>query len=72
MPFLLLHIFHLFHLPDIVGLQQFGEIMILLLTADLLNLSLHTVIIGRSIYITDDTKGNRESVTITHKGKFQL
>ena len=46
--------------------------MILLLGRDLSNLSMYGIVIGRSIYIADDTQGYGETVTIAHESEFQL
>ena len=62
----------LFHFPNIIGFQQFCKVMIFLLTADFFYLGCHTLIVGRSINITDNTQGYGESVAITHESKLQL
>ena len=58
--------------PDVVGLQQLLEVVVLLLSADLSELSVYGIVVGRSLYVADDTKGYGEAVAITHEGELQL
>ena len=53
--FLSLESFDLLNFPDIVGLQQLLEVVVLLLSADLSELSVYGIVVGRSLYVADDT-----------------
>src|SRR5574344_877918 len=59
-------------LPDIVGFQQFGEVMILLLGAHLLQLSIDSIVVGGSLHIAENAEGNGESLLGRHQCEFQL
>ena len=70
--FLSLESFDLLNLPDIVGFQQLLEVVVLLLGADLSELSVNGIVVGGSIDIADNTQSYGETVAITHEGKLQL
>ena len=65
-------LFDLLYGPDVVGLQQFLEVVVLLLGADLSELSVNGIVVGGSIDVADDTEGYGEAVAITHQGELQL
>ena len=62
----------LLHFPDDVGLEEFGKVVILLLSLDFLNLCCYAVVVCRSLYVTDDAESDWESVVSVHHGEFQL
>ena len=63
---------NLFHLPDVVGLKEFGKVVVLLCSLHLLYLSSDTVVVCRSIDIADDTESYWETVAIAHEGELEL
>ena len=62
----------LFHLPDIVGFEEFLEVVVLLLSADLSELSVYGIVVGRSLHVADNTEGDGESIFGSHHGELQL
>ena len=62
----------LLHRPDIVGLEQLLEVVILLLGTNLGKLGVNGIVVGGSLDIADDTEGDGEAVAITHQGELQL
>ena len=62
----------LFYFPNIIGLEELGEVVILLLSLHLLYLSGYAVVVGGSIHIADDTEGDGETIVVSHQGKLQL
>ena len=62
----------LLNLPNIVGLQKLSEVVILLLAAHLVELCIDSIIIGGSIDIADDAKGDGETILRRHQGELQL
>ena len=58
--------------PDVVGLQQLLEVVVLLLSADLSELSVYGIVVGRSLHVADDTQRYGETVAIAHEGELQL
>ena len=58
--------------PDIVGFEQFLEVVILLLSRYLSKLCMNSIVVGGSLDITDDTQCYGEAITVTHQGQFQL
>ena len=59
----------LLHLPDVVGLEEFGEVVILLCCLYLLYLLVDCVVVGWCVNIADDTEGDREAITIAHDAR---
>ena len=59
----------LFHLPNIISHQKLLVIIVFLFAFYLFDLCLYRIIIGRSVYIADDTKCDGE-VRAFHQGKF--
>lgn len=45
--------FRLFNLPDVVGLEKFGEVMVLLLFGDLVKLRPNGVVVGWSLDVAN-------------------
>ena len=54
------------------GLQKLSEVVVLLHARDLSELGVDGIIVGGSINIADDTKGDGETVAVAHQGEFQL
>ena len=62
----------LFYNPDVVGLEKFREIVILLLGTDLSELGMDSLIVGRSLNVADDTESDGVAVAVAHRAKIQL
>ena len=71
-PHFIISTYSLFHFPDIVGLQELCEVVVLLHARDLSELGVDGIVVGGSIDVADDTKGDGEAVTVAHQGEFQL
>ena len=52
----------LLHLPDVVGLKQLGEVVVLLLSRDLFELCIDGIVVGGSIDVADNTQGDGEAI----------
>lgn len=63
--------YYLLDLPNIVSLKEFGEVVVLLLLRDLINLRPNSVIVGGSLDIPDDTESDGE-VRSLHERKLKL
>ena len=62
----------LLYLPNIIGLEQLLEVVILLLSADLSELCVNSVIIGRSVHVANHAEGDGEAILRRHHGELQL
>ena len=62
----------LFYFPDVIGLKEFGKVVVLLGGFDLLNLCCYGVVIGGSLDVTDYAQCYGESVAVAHQGKLEL
>ena len=62
----------LLNLPNIIGLEQLLEVVILLLGADLSELCVNGIVVGRSIDVANHTEGDGESILRRHHGELQL
>jgi len=62
----------LLNLPDVVGLEEFGEVVILLCCLDFFYLLVDGIVISRSFDIADDTECYGETIAITHEGELEL
>ena len=64
--------FRLFNLPDIVGLEELREVVVLLLAGDLIELGVDGVVVGGSLHVADHAEGDGEAVLRGHHGELQL
>ena len=64
--------FFLFNLPDVVGFEEFREVVILLLRGNLVKLSVNRVVIGWSIHVANHSEGDGESIFRRHHRELQL
>ena len=62
----------LFYFPDVVGLQKFTEVVVLLGGLDFFYLCGYGVIIGGCLDIADNAQGYGESVAVAHQGQLEL
>ena len=62
----------LFYFPDVVGLQKFTEIVVLLGGLDFFYLCGYGFIIGGCLDIADNAQGYGESVAVAHQGQLEL
>ena len=62
----------LFHFPNVVGLQELGEVVVLLHARNLFYLCIDSVVVGRRIYVADHTEGDGETIVIAHQSELQL
>ena len=69
--FLSLYCF-LFYFPDVVGLKELSEVVILLGGLDLLNLCRYCIVVGGSLNVADNAQCYGESVAVTHQGELEL
>ena len=61
----------LLHFPSLISHQQLLEIVIFLLAFDFFDLFNDSIVVSRSVYITDYTECNREVGTF-HQSQLQL
>ena len=59
----------LLHLPDVIGFEKLSEVVVLLLSLEVLNLLVDSVVVGWCVNIADDTEGDREAITIAHDAR---
>ena len=60
----------LLHLPNIVGLEKLGKVVVFLLLFYLFYLSVYGIIVSGGIDIADYTQSYGESVAVTHEGEL--
>ena len=61
----------LLHFPNIVGFEEFGEVVVRLLGSDFVKLRIDSFVVGRSVHVTDDSECDRE-IRSFHHGEFEL
>ena len=59
-------------LPDVVGLEELGEGVVLLGCLDLFDLCCYAVVVGWCVNVADDTEGYWEAVAVAHEGELEL
>ena len=64
--------FRLFNLPDIVGLEELREVVVLLLAGDLIELGVDGVVVGGSLYVANHAESYGETILGCHHGKLEL
>ena len=62
----------LFYLPDVVGLKQFGKVVVLLLLADFGYLGFDGFVVCGGLDVADYSQGDGESVAVAHEGELEL
>lgn len=62
----------LFHFPDVVGFEQFGKVVILLLLRYLIELYVYRLVVSRCVNVADNTEGDGEAVFVGHHSQLQL
>ena len=62
----------LLNLPNVVGFEQFHEVVIRLLTFHFLNLRIDSLVVCGSLHVADNTQGYWETVFVVHHGQLQL
>ena len=59
----------LLHFPDVVGLEEFGEVVVLLLCLEVFYLLVDGIVVGRCVNVADNAEGDREAITIAHDAR---
>jgi len=63
---------YLLNLPDVVGLKELGEVVIILCCLYLFYLLVNCIVIGWSFNVANNAKSYREAVAVTHEGELEL